>query len=435
MYVSIDLAERFTQLLNFLQNVAEDGYDVQAELMARPDAVAVATVHKMKGLEFPAVFVADVEAQRFPPAARGYSGWLPAECMAPVLARGAYGGTASRNGEARLFYTAMTRAERYLYISGAANLPGGKKARRVSPYAGQLQHAELRREAVDPGVPPLATPAIAEPCRRGDASVLPTTYSQIRYYLRCPHDYRLRTVYGFSPPIVEMFGYGQTVHAAVGKLHEQFPNHAPTKDEARRISDDVFHLKHVPPSREPETRPGAYENAKQAAANILASYACDYVDDFHHQRQVERPFEVPIKDAVISGTIDLLLRLDDNGHLVGAGVIDFKAMEGGPDATTRADLDWGICPCRSSSTPEEPPGPRGKRPNRRCSSAQGWPTRGGPRRRRRNHRCGRQRRMGRRPDHRRRLPHATLAEQVHRLRLQTDLPPTAPRIHQSGPPA
>lgn len=341
VYVSIDSAERFTQLLNFLQNVAEDGYDVQAELMARPDAVTVATVHKMKGLEFPAVFVADVEAQRFPPAARGYSGWLPAECMAPVLARGAYGGTASRNGEARLFYTAMTRAERYLYISGAANLPGGKKARRVSPYAGQLQHAELRRDAVDPGVPPLATPAIAEPCRRGDASVLPTTYSQIRYYLRCPHDYRLRTVYGFSPPIVEMFGYGQTVHAAVGKLHEQFPNHAPTKDEARRISDDVFHLKHVPPSREPETRPGAYENAKQAAANILASYACDYVDDFHHQRQVERPFEVPIKDAVISGTIDLLLRLDDNGHLVGAGVIDFKAMEGGPDATTRADLDWG----------------------------------------------------------------------------------------------
>ncbi|MGH4011209.1 MAG: ATP-dependent helicase [Pseudonocardiaceae bacterium] len=341
VYVSIDSADRFTQLLNFLQNVAEDGYDVQAELMARPDAVTVATVHKMKGLEFPAVFIADVEAQRFPPAARGYSGWLPDECMAPILARGAYGGPASRNGEARLFYTAMTRAERYLYVSGAANLPGGKRARRISPYVGQLHHSELRQDTVDPGVPPLATPAIAEPRRRGDASVLPTTYSQIRYYLRCPHDYRLRTVYGFSPPIVEMFGYGQTIHAAVGKLHEQFPDHSPSEDEARCISDNVFHLKHVPPSREPETRPGAYENAKQAAAKILASYARDYVDDFLHQRQVERPFEVPVKDAVISGAIDLLLRLDDDGHLADASVIDFKAMEGGPDPTTRSELDWG----------------------------------------------------------------------------------------------
>lgn len=341
VYVSIDSGDRFTQLLNFLQNVAEDGYDVQTELMARPDAVTVATVHKMKGLEFPAVFVADVEAQRFPPNGRTYSGWIPAACMAPILARGAYNGTGSRNGEARLFYTAMTRAERYLYITGSANLPGGRRSRRVSAYSAQLRHPALRRDALDAGAPPLATPPPAEPRRRGDESVLPTTYSQIRYYLRCPHDYLLRTVYGFSPPIVEMFGYGQTVHAAVGKLHEQFPDHAPTEADARRISDGVFHLKHVPPSRDPENRPGGYENAKRAAADTLASYATGYVDDFHHQRQVERPFEVPVKDAVISGAIDLLLSLDDDGNLVGASVIDFKAMEGGPEPTAHPNLDWG----------------------------------------------------------------------------------------------
>lgn len=341
VYVSIDSAGRFTQLLNFLQNVASDGYDVQAERMARPDAVTVATVHKMKGLEFPTVFAADVEAQRFPPNARRYDGWLPDECVAPILARGAYNGQGSRNGEARLFYTAMTRAERYLYISGAQNLPGGKRPRKVSTYAAQLQHAELRRDALDASSPPLAAPAATTPRRRGDESVLPTTYSQIRYYLRCPHDYLLRTVYGFSPPIVEMFGYGQTVHAAIGKLHEQFPDRSPTPDQARAISDEVFHLKHVPPSRDPENRPGGFENAKQAAANTVASYAQDFGDDFLHERQVERQFEVPVKDAVISGAIDLLLHLDDEGHLVGAGVIDFKTMEGGPEPTFHPDLDWG----------------------------------------------------------------------------------------------
>jgi DNA helicase II / ATP-dependent DNA helicase PcrA len=67
VYVSIDSKERFSDLLNFLQNVAEKGYDTSSkQLLRRPDAVTVATVHKVKGLEFPVVFVVDVEAQRFP---------------------------------------------------------------------------------------------------------------------------------------------------------------------------------------------------------------------------------------------------------------------------------------------------------------------------------------------------------------------------------
>ena len=63
--------------------------------------------------------------------------------------------------------------------------------------------------------------------------MLPTTFSEIRYYLRCPRDYKFRYVWGFSPPIPEMFGFGQTVHAAVGKLHEQYPQRAPTADRGR----------------------------------------------------------------------------------------------------------------------------------------------------------------------------------------------------------
>jgi len=62
VYLSIDSATRFTELLNFLSNVAEGGYDAAtADVLRRPDAVTVATVHKMKGLEFPVVFIVDVE--------------------------------------------------------------------------------------------------------------------------------------------------------------------------------------------------------------------------------------------------------------------------------------------------------------------------------------------------------------------------------------
>jgi DNA helicase-2/ATP-dependent DNA helicase PcrA len=40
------------------------------------------------------------------------------------------------------------------------------------------------------------------------------------------------------------------------------------------------------------------------------------------------------------GAIDLLLKKDLQGRIVGATVIDFKAMDGGPDAVSNDDLDW-----------------------------------------------------------------------------------------------
>jgi DNA helicase-2/ATP-dependent DNA helicase PcrA len=334
VYLSIDSARRFQELLNFLQNVAENGYDAATvDVLRRPDAVTVATVHKMKGLEFPVVFIVDVEARRFPKDNSNYLGWLPPSLVQTPVSRGAYHTT--RAEEARLFYTAMTRAERYLYISGCENLPGARRARRQSPFALRLSHPEI---SADPnGSPPGIVPH--PPVRRIDETIMPTTYSDIRYYLRCPRDYRFRKSFGFSPPIAEMFGYGSTVHASVGKLHEEFANNVPTEDDAERVLRRTFHLKHIPESRDPN-RPGGYENAREAAVNILRRYARDYSDDFARERQVEVRFEIPVTQAVITGSIDLLIHYDQNDNVIDAWVIDFKTMEGGPAPTDNEALDW-----------------------------------------------------------------------------------------------
>jgi DNA helicase-2/ATP-dependent DNA helicase PcrA len=336
VYVSLDSKDRFGQLLNFLQNVAERGYDTSSrEVLRRPDAVFVSTVHKAKGLEFPVVFVVDVEANRFPGTIRRYNGWLPPAAIQAALSRRAYQATPEE--EARLFYTALTRAERFLYVSGCEHLPGGQQRRQSSPFARRLLHPEISDD-------PLGLPAglsSATPRRRIDETIVPTNYSQIRYYLRCPHDYQLRTMFGFSPPIKETFGYGQTVHAAVGKLHERYPDRSPSQDEAEEVARSTFHLKHVPKSRDPENRPGAYERAEEAATQILRRYADDFSKDFAQERQVEVPFEIPVEHAVISGAIDLLLRYDQEGNLLDAEVVDFKTLEGGDDPTgPETPLDW-----------------------------------------------------------------------------------------------
>lgn len=339
VYVSIDTRQRFAAILNFMKNIAETGYQSATDAaIRRPDAVTVSTVHKAKGLEYPVVFIVDAEKQRFPGGDKSYSGWVPEAMIHAAIKppRRAYSN--HREQEARLFYTALTRAECYLYVTHAARLPGGRRPRVESPFSARLTDEAVLRE-VPPAtdLPPNGLPP-ATPQRRVDETVVPTTFSEIRYYLRCPRDYKFRHVWGFSPPVPDLFGFGQTVHAAVGKLHERYPGRAPTADEAEDVAREIFHVKHVPPSNDPESRPGAYERAKDASARIVREYADRYRDDFEHRRQLEVSFEIPLRDSVLGGAIDLLLSLDDQLRIVDASVIDFKTMEGGPDP--EGTLDW-----------------------------------------------------------------------------------------------
>lgn len=338
VYVSVDGKDRFGDLLNFLHNVAGEGYETDNQMMARPDAVTVSTIHKAKGLEFPVVFVVDVTGGRFPGAKRSYKGWIPAPLVQRALNNGSY--RTDQASEARLFYTALTRAERFLYVTGSEWMPGGSQPKKVSPYAATLTHPEVRRDLLDPSATPRVTPPPAIPSRRGDESVLPTTYSQIHSYMRCPHAYKLSVVHGFAPPIPELFGFGRAVHAAVGKVHQLYEDRAPSSAAARSVAEELFHLKHVAPSSDPINRPGAYERAKQSSAKIVAGYVDKYAKDFERKRQVELPFEVPVNRAVISGSIDLLLNFDDSDQISDASVIDFKTMEGGDEPINNPRLQW-----------------------------------------------------------------------------------------------
>jgi DNA helicase-2/ATP-dependent DNA helicase PcrA len=336
VYMSVDSHQRFSEVLNFLQNVAETGYDVSTDdIRLRPDAVTVATVHKMKGLEFPCVFVVDVEASRFPKKRSNYSGWLPSSVMTAALTRGAYQSTP--NEEARLFYTAVTRAERYLHVTAALNLPQAKRPAKLSTYAIQL----AAHDAVV--TTPAGLPAglqLATQRRRVDDADYPTSFTEIKYYLNCPRNYQFRERYGLSPVVPEMFGFGRTVHTSIQKLHEVYRNNAPTEDQVEQAVLSTFHLKHVPQSGDPVNRPGAYENSRNRTVEIARNYVASYRTDFERERQVEAVFEIPASNCVISGSIDLLLHADAQGNILGAEVVDFKAMEGGAHPAQNDDLDW-----------------------------------------------------------------------------------------------
>ncbi len=62
-----------------------------------------------------------------------------------------------------------------------------------------------------------------------------------------------------------------------------------------------------------------------------------YSDDFCRIRQDEARFELLVEEALITGSIDLLLKEDEAKNINSAEVIDFKSMEMSDELE---EFDW-----------------------------------------------------------------------------------------------
>ena len=330
-YTSIDSSYRFSEMLNFISNIAEGSYELeQSDVLVKEDAVNISTIHRVKGLEFPVVFVVDLIGSRFPHKTDQYKGKLPQALMLNAMNRGAYG--TRKDDEARLFYTAITRAERCLYLSGSTHHADMKRPCKRSEFLADFTapnlREDLRNEELDTKMPPSP---------RFDENDFPTDYSTIRTYLTCPFAYKLSAIYGYNAAVPELFGFGKTSHTILERLHQRFKDRAPTAQEVADILNATFMLKHVFPSRDPENHPGSYERAKALVQRVLTEYVAKFGSDFSRLRQDEARFEIPAEGALITGSIDLLMKEDPQSGITTADVIDFKSMETPEDVTA---YDW-----------------------------------------------------------------------------------------------
>jgi len=187
------------------------------------DAVAVMTVHKAKGLEFPVVFLPGLVADRFPARGRRESLALPVALVDEVLPEG----DGQLQEERRLFYVAMTRARDELILSHAAESAGGR-ARRISPFvvealdlpgatpggSGIVSAGALARIAAmePPGDAP-------EPARVPIEGPLLLSHSSIDDYLTCPLKYKYSQVLRVPTPPHHALIYGSALHKAVQEFH------------------------------------------------------------------------------------------------------------------------------------------------------------------------------------------------------------------------
>jgi len=187
------------------------------------DAVAVMTVHKAKGLEFPVVFLPGLVADRFPARGRREALALPVELVDEVLPEG----DGQLQEERRLFYVAMTRARDELILSHAAESVTGR-ARRISPFV--VEALDLRVATPAGGAMQSAGPLsriaameppgdVPEPARVPIEGPLLLSHSSIDDYLTCPLKYKYSHVLHVPTPPHHALIYGSALHKAVQEFH------------------------------------------------------------------------------------------------------------------------------------------------------------------------------------------------------------------------
>lgn len=278
---------------------------------AQPDAVTIATVHQAKGMQWPAVFVPALRKNTFPTQKHGGTSvfHIVDEHLVPDAAR--YKGTIE--DERRLFYVAITRAQKYLALSFAPNgkKNGGKRSDffdEAIRFSQQILTREPPRDQAAERLP-------AQPLHQNPDVVL--SFSDLKYLFDCPYSFKLRLMYGFDSPLQKELGYGKSLHDAMAEIHKRaISGDIASESEAEALVDRHLNL--------PFANPAAEEQLRGAAVASVRRYLKENASRLSESIYSEQPVEIHAAPGVtVNGRIDLVRYVDTDK----TAIVDFKSSE------------------------------------------------------------------------------------------------------------
>lgn len=317
---------KLTQFIYHLQHVAENLYPEgeQDNAMIRGDAVRLMTVHQSKGMEFTAVFIPALCNGIFPggqfPAYGGKiygitdlfdlmngANWFPN--------RNIYNTTIE--GERKLFYVAVTRAKKYLFLT--YSIAYGEKAEYRSVFLDEVcrskfieEYEEMRNYSAE-----------HLPSMREEPLPMVLNFSLLSNYFDCPYRFKLSNFYGFVQPYSSVQGYGTMLHEIMMHIHRAWIDGKKLNSgELERIAEDALYL--------PFANTKELEKALKGAKDCAKAYVRQNEADADKMVASEMDINIEMGDGVsVNGRIDLVRKVDDDGSEKTA-IIDLKSA--GKDA-------------------------------------------------------------------------------------------------------
>lgn len=307
-----DPPEKYASFAGFLRHHAESSYPEgwQDNAFVSPDAVRIMTVHQAKGLQWPVVFIPQLLRNRFPSrAAGGRTAWhlIPEAAFDNAIR---YKG--GLDDERRLFYVALTRAQKFLHMSWAPHA-GNQTARAPSDFFSEV----LASKYVKRRPPDYSQRKRLDPRPKSSVANVTLSFSDLKYFFECPYQFKLRILYGFNAPLDEALGFGKSLHDALAEIHARaLRGEAIEPDEAAALVQ-----RHL---RAPYAYPALREKLEQAARRVIESYIRKNATQFRNLEFSEKVIEIALGDGVsVAGRIDLVRRID-TGEVT---IVDLKSND------------------------------------------------------------------------------------------------------------
>lgn len=307
-----DPVQKYKSFAGFLRFHAENAYPEgwQDNSFASPDAVQIMTVHQAKGLQWPAVFIPQLLRNRFP--SKGGGGRTPWHLIPDSAFDNAARYKGGVDDERRLFYVAVTRAQKFLHMSWAPHA-GNKQAQAPSDFFTDVLASKYVKRRVQnyterPRLPPQPKTSVAN---------VTLSFSDMKYFFECPYQFKLRVLYGFNAPLDEALGFGKSLHDALAEVHARaLRGENVDPNEASALVE-----RHL---RTPYAYPALREKLEQAACRVVEAYIRKNQENLKNLEFSEKAIEISLGDGVtVAGRIDLVRRID-NGEVT---IVDLKSNE------------------------------------------------------------------------------------------------------------
>ncbi len=327
-YGEIAAYDRVPEFVKHLDALITAGDDpAVAEADPDTDAVSVLTVHKAKGLEFPVVFLVTAVADRFPTRNRGEPIALPDPLVKEVLPQGDF----HLQEERRLFYVAMTRAMRELYLTTARDY-GGVRARKVSRFLLEALDRPAPEAAVFRAAPTETIHRYAPPAQGQQflAGMIPPeeplslSFRQVDDYATCPLKFKYTHILRVPLLRDHRVVYGSAVHEAVREYNRRRARAQPVSAADLLAIFERAWINEGFISREHE------DQRMEEGRQVLRTFFEFQEGQGRRPTFVEAPFSFHVGLTRVKGRWD---RVDLRGE--DAVVIDFKTS----DVRTQKDAD------------------------------------------------------------------------------------------------
>ena len=284
---------------------AGDTGSMDYNLELSPDAIKIMTIHSAKGLEFDYVFIPNLVDKRFPSIQKSDPIQIPDELVKEIVPQG----EVHLQEERRLFYVALTRARKGLYLSYADDY-GGTRIKKPSRFIAELDIKESNIDSKED----LSKKEKQESKRK---NTLPSyfSYSQLEAFNKCPLQYKFAHILKIPRKGSHVFSFGKTMHNTLYKFLNS-PNQGQLFG-----GEEVLKEKDLLNLYEKEFIDEWYENDKQRkeyfkkGRESLKEFLKIYNKEKPKTIELEKEFKMKINNDLFIGRID---RIDENE------IIDYK---------------------------------------------------------------------------------------------------------------